>query len=179
MRILMKLSLTLSFFVFSSIYSAAPATQLVVNCVPSPVPPPNTQCFNHVVGQPFTFWVAATDANFQIATSYTGMVRITSSDPTAPLPPDHTFTAADGGIFQFSFTFNSVTTGSVPSLETISANDTANALFGVRTFFVSLAAGAAAAAPIDATTLSLLAGLLCFAVLYSKHRTMHSRMKFG
>lgn len=142
-----------------SVY-ATPATRFIVNCIPAISPPPGTQCFNHVVGQQFTLWVVAVDANGQLATNYAGTAHITSSDPVATLPPDHTFTANDGSLFQFALTFNSVTSGSVPSPETITATDTANGLSGVGTFFVSILQPSVSAPTLSAISLLLLATFL-------------------
>src|SRR5690242_16045360 len=83
----------------SSIFAAGPATRLVVNCIPSTVAPPSTHCFDITVGKPITVYVIAADANYQVDTTYAGTVHVTSSDPIAALPPDHTFTPVDAGIY--------------------------------------------------------------------------------
>lgn len=140
--------------------NAAPATRLVVNCAPFVVPPPATHCFNHAVGEPFKFWVVAVDASGQLATGYDGAVQISSSDPAATLPPDHTFTSADGSLFRFNFTFHSVTSGSNPSLETITATDSANGLSGTRDFNIF-----AEVAPFPLPTSSALSLLLLATIL--------------
>jgi adhesin/invasin len=65
--------------------------------------------------------VVALDASNHIATSYTGTVTFSSStDSTAALPDDYTFTAADRGIHAISATLN--TTGA----QTVTATDTAD-----------------------------------------------------
>ena len=48
-------------------------------------------------GQPFTVTVVALDAWGHVASLYAGTVHFTSTDDDATLPPDHTFTATDGG----------------------------------------------------------------------------------
>lgn len=158
----------------SSVASAAgPAVSLVVNCMPGPIPPGGAICFNAVIGKPVTAYVVAVDANLLIATSYTGTAHITSSDPTASLPPDHTFAAADAGVWKFQVTFNSLTTTRVPSFQSITATDMANSLSGSQLWNVY-----AVAAPISAPTLSQYSivfaicclGVIGIGVLRNKHR---------
>ena len=64
--------------------------------------------------------VIALDADNHIVQGYTGTVTFTSSDASATLPDDYTFTAADGGVHVFDVTF--ATTGS----ETLTATDTSD-----------------------------------------------------
>ncbi|WP_217551179.1 hypothetical protein, partial [Pantoea sp. GbtcB22] len=45
------------------------------------------------------------DAYGNTATSYTGTVHFTSTDPLAQLPADYTFTASDQGVHFFRVTF--------------------------------------------------------------------------
>ncbi len=160
MRILIRLPLLFLLLGASMSVYAAPATHFLVNCIPAIVPPPGTQCFNHVVGQPFNFWAVALDANGQLATNYAGTVHVTSSDPAATLPADHTFTTSDDSLFQFAFTFNSVTSGRVPSPETITATDTANSLSGVGTIYVSTTQPSVPAPTLSTISLLLLAAFL-------------------
>jgi hypothetical protein len=54
------------------------------------------------------FLVAAEDSYGNIATSYTGTVHFTSSDATAALPTNYTFTTADGGVHSFDVTLKAV-----------------------------------------------------------------------
>lgn len=176
MRTLIQLSLLAFLLLGVSVpVLAAPATHLLVNCIPEILPPPDTSCFNHVVGQPFGFWAVALDAGGQLATGYAGTVQITSDDPMAALPPDHTFTAADGSLFQFGFTFNSVTSESIPSPQTITATDAANALSGTGTFFVSPAPPPTATPGLNDFSLMMLAGLLGCAGAISVYRFCRSR----
>jgi hypothetical protein len=74
--------------------------------------------------QPFVLTVTLRDRFGNLATTYTGTLHFTSSDPLAmpanQLPADYTFTAADGG--SHSFAASMVTPGS----QTITATDTAN-----------------------------------------------------
>jgi streptogramin lyase len=59
---------------------------------------------NIVAGTPFTLTVKAWDAE-SLNTNYRGTVHFLSSDPTATLPPDYTFTASDQGVHTFEMTF--------------------------------------------------------------------------
>jgi hypothetical protein len=75
--------------------------------------------------QPFVLTVTLRDRFGNLATTYSGTVHFTSSDPLAmpanQLPADYTFTAADGGGHSFAAAL--VT----PGTQTISATDTTNA----------------------------------------------------
>lgn len=53
-------------------------------------------------GIPFAVTVTAQDASNNPLTSYTGTVHFTSSDVSAVLPPDYTFTASDNGTHTFT-----------------------------------------------------------------------------
>jgi hypothetical protein len=68
----------------------ATATSLVVQY------PPTT-----TAGAPHALTVTVDDANGNIVTSYAGTIHFTSSDPTASLPADYTFTPADAGVHTF------------------------------------------------------------------------------
>jgi hypothetical protein len=61
--------------------------------------------------------VTAYDPYWNVATSYSGTITFTSSDPSAGLPPNYTFTSADAGIHSFSVLLS--TLGS----QTITATD--------------------------------------------------------
>jgi hypothetical protein len=67
--------------------------------------------------------ITALDANGQPVTGYTGTVHFTSTDPSAMLPDDYTFTAADAGTHVFTAGATFFTAGN----QTISATDTADA----------------------------------------------------
>jgi hypothetical protein len=64
--------------------------------------------------------VVALDASNQIVTGYTGTVHFTSSDSSATLPADYTFTASDNGVHVLNVTFG--TSGR----QTLTAADTSN-----------------------------------------------------
>lgn len=132
---LLRLGVVISLLAAVSIANAAPAAALIVNCIPSAFLPPGAACWNHVAGQPFTFWVVAVDATNQLATGYAGTISITSGDPAALLPPAHTYTQADGSLFGFTITLNTVGPGN-PSFQTVTATDATNGLVGVGNFIV-------------------------------------------
>jgi hypothetical protein len=69
-------------------------------------------------GTSFTITVTALTAGKQLDALYTGTVHFTSSDGSAVLPPDYTFTLADAGSHRFKVTLK--TTGS----QTVTATDT-------------------------------------------------------
>ena len=48
--------------------------------------------------------VTALDSSNNMGATYTGTVHFTSTDPTAILPADYTFTAADAGTHTFNVT---------------------------------------------------------------------------
>ena len=68
----------------------AAASQLIIGGLPS---------VTH--GVAFTFTVSMVDAYGNIATGYVGTVHFSSSDSTATLPANYTFTAADAGQHTF------------------------------------------------------------------------------
>jgi DNA-binding beta-propeller fold protein YncE len=62
------------------------------------------------------------DSAGEAATTYRGTIHFTSNDPSASLPGDYTFIAADNGVHTFNVTFNSAGT------RTITITDAANSL---------------------------------------------------
>jgi hypothetical protein len=70
----------------------------------------------------YVFWpvFSARDACNNIITTYTGTIHFTSSDPTATLPGDYTFTASDRGLHSLPVTLG--TTGN----QSLTAKDTQN-----------------------------------------------------
>jgi hypothetical protein len=88
--------------------SPGAATYFVVSGFPTPI----------IAGTAGTFTVTAQDRYGNVATGYTGTVHFTSSDLTASLPADYTFTAADGGVHTFSATLK------IAATESIAASDT-------------------------------------------------------
>ena len=58
-------------------------------------------------GQPFTYTVRAVDSNGVTVADYRGRVRFSSSDSSASLPSDYTFTSSDAGRHTFTATLRS------------------------------------------------------------------------
>ena len=73
------------------------------------------------VNTPVNAVVRVKDAYGANITNYTGTIHFTSSDPLAVLPPDYTFTPADGGLKNFSVVFNTAS----PQAQNITASDMA------------------------------------------------------
>src|SRR5205823_360440 len=69
-------------------------------------------------GSPFA--VTVTAANFQgnPVTQYTGTVHLTSTDGQAVVPTDYTYTAADGGVHEFTVTLKTAGGGSISATDT-------------------------------------------------------------
>ena len=68
-------------------------------------------------GIPFTFTVTALDASNAVATSYSGTVHFTSSDPAAVLPHNQTLTNGTG---TFSATLGTAGTQTITAIDTVS-----------------------------------------------------------
>jgi hypothetical protein len=84
-----------------------------------------------------TFTVTARDAFGNVATSYRGTVRLTSSDGQASLPTNYTFTATDAGVHTFTATLKTAGT------QTLTATDTVTgAIAGTQSGIVITAAAA-------------------------------------
>jgi hypothetical protein len=113
-----------------------------------------TPLSNAAVGYKVTFRLDAADASGNPAAGYTGTVHFTSSDPAAVLPPDYTFTAADGGSHLFTVVFGSPGAQSLTATDTLLPALTAGAPLTVRPMFENpvgygLAGGPAAVATAD------------------------------
>ena len=74
---------------------AAAAKTIVLNGLPSTV----------MAGSSQTLTVTALDPFGNVATSYTGTIHFTGSDPKEVLPPNYTFRASDGGSHTFTGVF--------------------------------------------------------------------------
>ena len=94
--------------VLSGLFLDSTASSLTVSA-PTAVP----------AGSSFGITVTAKDPSGNVATSYTGTVQFTSSDISAGLPADYTFTAADAGTHTFAVTLKTA------GAQTITAADTA------------------------------------------------------
>jgi hypothetical protein len=53
-------------------------------------------------GEAFSLTLTVQDGYGNVVTGYTGTVRFTSSDGTATLPANYTFTATDAGVHTFT-----------------------------------------------------------------------------
>jgi hypothetical protein len=79
-------------------------------------------------GNPGTFTVTAADAFGDPVPDYTGTVHFSSTDPSAQLPDDYTFTPDDQGTHTFTATFNT------PGTYALRAEDAGDpGLFGMQT----------------------------------------------
>jgi hypothetical protein len=94
----------------SIVVNPAAASALTVAGFPSPI----------AAGTPGNFMVTAKDPYGNVAPSYRGTIRFTSSDSQASLPGNYTFSAADNGMHSFSATLNT------PGTQSITATDMAN-----------------------------------------------------
>jgi hypothetical protein len=71
--------------------------------------------------------VTLLDAYGNVAAGYTGTGRFTSSDASAALPANYTFTSADAGTHTFSVTLKKAGTQSITATDTVTASLTATA----------------------------------------------------
>jgi hypothetical protein len=69
-------------------------------------------------GAPAVMAVVVVDPYDNLATDYTGTVHFTSSDASATLPADYTFTAADGGAHDFPITLRAAGSQTVTGTDT-------------------------------------------------------------
>jgi hypothetical protein len=95
----------------SSIIKINPAAASAFQILDRSTTPPSN-------GTPYTIVVVARDIYGNIATGYTGTISFHSSDLLAILPSDYTFTAADGGIHNFTVIFRSPGTVSLSVVDT-------------------------------------------------------------
>ncbi len=72
-------------------------------------------------GTAHTFTVTARDAFGNVATSYRGTVRFTSSDAQAGLPANYTFAAGDAGLHTFTATLKTAGAQSLTATDTVTA----------------------------------------------------------
>ena len=92
----------------------AAATTLTVSGYPSPI----------TAGTANNVTVTAKDGFGNVATGYTGTVRLTSSDARAVLPANYTFTGGDAGTHVFSVTLKTVGTQSITATDTVTGTIT-------------------------------------------------------
>jgi hypothetical protein len=98
------------------IVTPAPASAVLVAGFPSPT-------HRHAV---HTFTVTALDAYGNIAADYTGTVHFSSTDGSAALPAEYTFTADDAGVHTFAAAFNRLGTFSLSATDTADPSLTGN-----------------------------------------------------
>jgi hypothetical protein len=94
---------------FTGPVSPAAASSMIVAGFPSPT----------TAGVAGTFTVTLKDPYDNIASGYSGTVRVTSSDGKASLPANYTFTAADAGVHTFSATLKTTGTQSITAKDTV------------------------------------------------------------
>jgi fibronectin-binding autotransporter adhesin len=82
-------------------------------------------------GTAFSFTVAAVDQYNNLLSGYTGTVHFTSSDASASLPADYTFTTADQGMHTFSATLRSTGSQTLTATDTITSSATGSATVSV------------------------------------------------
>jgi len=75
-------------------------------------------------GQAVNATLTAYDANYNVATGYTGTVHFSSTDGAAVLPSNYTFTGADAGAHTFSFTLNTQGMRSVTVNDVVTVTNT-------------------------------------------------------
>src|SRR5260370_1195030 len=98
------------------IVSPAAAAKVGVAGFPSPT----------TAGVGHTFMVTLRDAFGNVATGYTGTIRVTSSDGQAALPADYAFTAGDAGIHTFNAELKTAGVQSITATDTATASLTDN-----------------------------------------------------
>ncbi len=79
------------------------------------------------IGTPHLFTLEALDAWGNVASTYTGTVHFSSSDPNAILPADYTFTAADQGQHAFEITLGDKS-NLIETTPTVTGSDNANGI---------------------------------------------------
>ena len=97
-------------------------------------------------GTAFNVTVTAKDAYGNVATGYTGTVKLTSTDGQAVLPANYTFTTANAGTHTFSVTLETAGSQSVTATDT-----TTSSITGSASTTVSAASAFAVSAPSTAT----------------------------
>ena len=94
---------------------AAAATSLTVSGFPNP----------QTLGSAGSVTVTAKDTYGNVATGYTGTVRLNTGDSTANLPSNYTFVAGDAGVHTFSgVTFNTTGMFTLTATDTVSSSIT-------------------------------------------------------
>ncbi len=113
------------------------ANQLVSTLVGVPPSNPATHfsitptSINETQGVSFSITVSALTSTNALASSYTGTIHFTSTDSSANLPSNYTFTAADGGSHTFTVTLNTAGSKSITATDTISSSLTGTGSYTV------------------------------------------------
>ena len=93
---------------------SGPATTMIVSGFTSPT----------TAGVAHNVTVTAQDAFGNVATGYTGTVHFTSSDASAVLPANYTFTGADNGVHNLSVTLKTAGSQSITATDTVTGTIT-------------------------------------------------------
>src|SRR6185369_6002172 len=96
------------------VVNAAAASTLVVNGYPNPT----------TAGVTNSFSVTVKDAFSNTATGYVGTVHFSSTDVSAVLPANYTFTSADAGVHNFAAALKTVGTRSISAADTVTGSIT-------------------------------------------------------
>ena len=79
---------------------------------------------DRAAGTPFNFSLTAYDAYGNVAAGYTGMVHFTSTDTSATLPANYTFTTGNAGTAAFSATLKSSGAQTITATDTVTSSIT-------------------------------------------------------
>jgi hypothetical protein len=142
-------SITNNWATWISSFGTSSATRLAVSAAPA------------TAGAPTAMTVTALNGLNATATAFTGTVHFSSTDPSAILPDDYTFTAADNGQHTFTLTLPTagsttltVTTNGSPSVtgsQTVPVSPAAAGTLAIADLSATPAAGAPQAVVITAT----------------------------
>jgi hypothetical protein len=104
-----------------------------------------------VAGTAFTITLTARDAFNNTATGYRGTVQFASSDATALLPANYTFTATDSGVHTFTngVTLKAAGSQTVTATDTVTGTITGNATVNVSPSHFSISAPGASTAGVS------------------------------
>ncbi|HEY7111407.1 MAG TPA: hypothetical protein VIA45_00625 [Thermoanaerobaculia bacterium] len=103
-------------------------------------------------GRPADLFVFAVEADESFDADYRGTIHVTSSDPRAILPPDHTLTSADEGRAGLTITFRTL------GQQTVTITDTSGVIPALALSIAVLAPPNAI--PLSGVAMILLGGLL-------------------
>jgi hypothetical protein len=121
----------------TTVVTQAPAARLVVTGFPT----------TDVAGVAHAVTVSARDAYGNVATGYRGTIHLSSSDPSAALAANYTFTASDAGVHTFTVGATLKTSG----LQSISTTDTTTGSIKGSESGISVGAAGAATLAVEGT----------------------------